>query len=208
MIKQLYTAAVREPPAIGVIHSIPLTEAHPMPGNPFQIREDPEMLELIDSVNQFGVLTPAEVRPKEGGGYEMIAGTRRQRASALAGLESMPAIILHLDDDDAAIRMVDSNIHRSNSLPSERAKSCKMRMETMKRKAGRPTEDEKENSPKILKNFRSDDAVGKQAGISRDTVRNLISLTQLVPELMQMVDNKSPASVDPACCRTQRILSF
>ena len=100
--------AAREPPVIGVIHSIPLTDIHPMPGNPFQIRDDPEMLELIDSVNQFGVLTPAEVRPKEGGGYEMIAGARRQRASALAGLESMPAIILHLDDDDAVIRMVDS----------------------------------------------------------------------------------------------------
>lgn len=184
------TPAAREPPVIGVIHSIPLTDIHPMPGNPFQIRDDPEMLELIDSVNQFGVLTPAEVRPKEGGGYEMIAGARRQRACALAGLESMPAIILHLDDDDAVIRMVDSNIHRPNSLPSERAKAYKMRMEAMKRKAGRPTKDEKENSPKISANFRSDDAVGEQAGISGDTVRNLISLTQLVPELMQMVDDK------------------
>lgn len=187
---QQETPTAREPPVIGVIHSIPLTDLHPMPGNPFQIREDPEMLELINSVNQFGVLTPAEVRPKEGGGYEIIAGTRRQQASALAGLKSMPAIILHLDDDDAVIRMVDSNIHRPNSLPSERAKAYKLRMEAMKRKAGRPTKDEKANSPKISSNFRSDDAVGDQAGISGDTVRNLISLTQLVPELMQMVDDK------------------
>lgn len=186
---QQETPAAREPPVIGVIHSIPLTDLHPMPGNPFQIRDDPEMLELIDSVNQFGVLTPAEVRPREGGGYEVIAGSRRQKASALAGLESMPAIIMHLDDDDAIIRMVDSNIHRPNSLPSERAKAYKMRMDAMKRKAGRPSKEEKENSPKVSANFRSDDAVGEQAGVSGDTVRNMISLTQLVPELMQMVDD-------------------
>lgn len=184
------TPAAREPPVIGTIHAIPISEIHPMPNNPFQIREDPDLLELIESVNQFGVLVPTEVRPREGGGYEMIAGARRQYASSLAGLNVIPGIIMNLDNDDAIIRMVDSNIHRENTLPSEKAKAYKMRMDAVRRKAGRPTKEDKENSPKISANFRSDDAVGEQAGISGDTVRNLISLTQLVPELMQMVDDK------------------
>lgn len=184
------TPAAREPPVIGTIHAIPISEIHPMPNNPFQIREDPDLLELLESVNQFGVLVPTEVRPREGGGYEMITGARRQYAGSLAGLDVIPGIIMDLDDDEAIIRMVDSNIHRENTLPSEKAKAYKMRMDAVRRKAGRPTKDEKENSPKISANFRSDDAVGEQAGISGDTVRNLISLTQLVPELMQMVDDK------------------
>ena len=184
------TPAAREPPVIGTIHAIPISEIHPMPNNPFQIREDPDLLELIESVNQFGVLVPTEVRPREGGGYEMIAGARRQYAGSLAGLNVIPGIIINLDNDDAIIRMVDSNIHRENTLPSEKAKAYKMRMDAVRRKAGRPTKEDKENSPKISANFRSDDAVGEQAGISGDTVRNLISLTQLVPELMQMVDDK------------------
>ena len=187
------TPTAREPPVIGTIHAIPLSELHPMPCSPFQIREDAAMVDLIDSVQQYGVLIPAEVRPRSEGGYEIISGARRKHASELANLESMPAIIRDLDDDDAIIRMVDSNFQRENTLPSERARAFKMRMEAAKRKVGRPRKEEKENSPKISANFRSDDAVGELAGVSGDTVRNLISLTQLVPELMQMVDDKKIA---------------
>ena len=177
------------PPIIGSIHSIPISDISPMPDSPFKIREDAAMQELIESVAQFGVLVPIEVRPRESGGYEIVSGARRQNAASLAGLDSLPAIILDLDDDDAVIRMVDSNIQRENILPSERAFAYKMRMEAIKRKAGRPGKYEKENSPKISANFRSDDTVGEMAGISGDTVRNYISLTQLIPEIMQMVDD-------------------
>lgn len=183
-------AEQKGPPIIGTIHSIPITEIEPMPGSPFKVRDDPALQELIESVSQFGILVPIEVRPKESGGYEIISGARRQHAGSLAGLDSIPAIILDLDDDDAIIRMVDSNIQRESILPSERAYAYKMRMEAIKRKAGRPGKYEKENSPKFSANFRSDDTVGEMAGISGDTVRNYISLTQLIPELMQMVDDK------------------
>lgn len=179
-----------EPPVIGSIHSIPLSAIHPMPNNPFQIRDDPAMNELVESVSQFGILVPIEVRPTEFGDYEMISGSRRHHACTAAGLDSVPAIILHLDDDDAIIRMVDSNIQRENILPSERAHAYKMRMEAIKRKAGRPRKEEKENAPNVSANFRCDDSVGELAGVSGDTVRNYISLTQLIPELLQMVDEK------------------
>lgn len=185
--------AAREPPVIGVIHSLPLTELHPMPDNPFQIREDAAMMDLIGSVQQNGVLVPAEVRPRSEGGYEIISGARRKYASELANLDSIPAIIRDLDDDDAIIRLVDSNIQRENILPSERARAFKLRMEAAKRKAGRPSKEEQENRPNDSANYRSDDAVGEKSGVSGDTVRNYISLTQLIPELMQMVDDKKIA---------------
>lgn len=172
-------AAIDTPPVIGSIHSIPLSAIHPMPNNPFQIRDDPAMNELIESVSQFGILVPIEVRPTEFGDYEMISGSRRQHACIAAGLDAVPAIILSLDDDDAIIRMVDSNIQRENILPSERAHAYKMRMDAIKRRAGRPRKDEKENVPNVSANFRCDDSVGELAGVSGDTVRNYISLTAI-----------------------------
>ena len=184
------TLPVSTPPVIGTIHSIPISEITPMPDSPFKVREDSALQELVESVSQFGILVPIEVRPKVNGGFEIISGVRRQHAGSLAGLNSIPAIILNLDDDDAIIRMVDSNIQRESILPSERAYAYKMRMEAIKRKAGRPGKYERNNSPKNSANFRSDDTVGEMAGISGDTVRNYISLTQLIPELMQMVDDK------------------
>lgn len=123
----------------------------------------------------------------------MIAGHRRQRASQLAGLDSMPVIVVNLDDNDTIIQLVDSNIQRENILPSERAKAYKLRMEAIKQKAGRPSKDAKNNLPKISANFRSDDAVGELNGVSGDTIRNYISLTNLIPELMEMVDEKKIA---------------
>lgn len=151
------------------------------------------MLELIESVKEHGVLIPAIARPKADGSYELIAGHRRQRASQLAGLDSMPVIVMDLDDNDTIIQLVDSNIQRENILPSERAKAYQLRMEAVKKKAGRPQKEKDENSPKISANFRSDDSVGEIAGVSGDTVRNYISLTNLIPELMEMVDEKKIA---------------
>ena len=183
----------QQPETMGVIYRMPTTELHPHPDNPFGVRDDPEMKELVDSVQKFGVLVPVIARPRPDGGFELISGHRRKHASELAGLDFMPVIVLNLNDDEAIIQLVDSNIQRENVLPSERAKAYKMRMEAIKRSAGRPRKEEKENAPKISANFRSDDAVGELAGVSGDTVRNIISLTQLVPELMQMVDEKKIA---------------
>ena len=164
-------------------------QLHPHPLSPFGIRDDPSMMELVESVKQFGVLVPAIARPRGDGGYELIAGHRRQKACELAGLDSMPVIVMNLDDNDAIIQMVDSNIQRENVLPSERAKAYKLKMEALKRQGARSDL----TSPKISAKFRSDDSVGDEAGVSGDTVRNYIALNNLIPELMEMVDEKKIA---------------
>ena len=182
-----------KPQTIGTIHSIPVSEIIPMKNNPFQIRDDLSMNELIESVSLTGILMPIEVRIMQSEKYEIISGSRRYHAAVIAGLDFIPAIILDLNNEDAIIRMVDSNIQRENILPSERAFAYKMRMEAIKRKTGRHSETRKENVPKISAHFRSDDAIGNAAGISGDTVRNYISLTQLIPELLKLVDEKKIA---------------
>ncbi|MCI5483721.1 MAG: ParB/RepB/Spo0J family partition protein [Clostridiales bacterium] len=174
---------------MGEIYQIKIAELHPHPDNPYGIRDDPSMMELVESIKQFGVLVPAVARPKEDGGYELIAGHRRQKACELAGLDSMPVIVMNLDDNDAIIQMVDSNIQRENILPSERAKAYKLKMEALKRQGARSDL----TSPKISAKFRSDDSVGDEAGVSGDTVRNYIALNNLIPELMEMVDEKKIA---------------
>ena len=161
-------------------------QLHPHPLSPFGIRDDPSMMELVESVKQFGVLVPAIARPREDGSYELIAGHRRQKACELAGLDSMPVIVMNLDDNDAIIQMVESNIQRENILPSERAKAYKLKMEALKRQGAHSDL----TSPKISAKFRSDDSVGDEAGVSGDTVRNYIALNNLIPELMEMVDEK------------------
>ncbi len=176
---------------------IPLTELYPFPDHPYGIREDQAMQDTVDSVKQNGVVVPAIVRPRAEGGYEIIAGHRRKLASEQAGFLDMPCIVRDLTDDDAVIQLVDSNAQREDVLPSERAKAYKMRLEAVKRKAGRPRKDSSENAPNISANYRSDDEVGTVDGISGDTVRNIISLNNLVPELMQMVDEKK-ISLTPA----------
>ena len=191
------TAQVHPLPAIGTIHLIPVSMLHPMPCSPFKIRDDDAMQELVLSIKNFGILNPLEVRPNDSGNYEIISGARRYQGAIQNQLESIPAVILDLDDDEAIIRMVDSNIQREYLLPSERAYAYKMRMEALKRKAGRPKKAESKNSPKISANFRSDDSIGEKAGISGDTVRNYISLTLLVPALMQLVD-ESKIGLTPA----------
>ena len=172
------------PETMGVIYRLQLSQLHPHPQNPFSIRDDQAMLDLIQSVQSHGVLVPAIARPRPDGEYEIIAGHRRKHASELAGLDFMPVVVLELNDDEAIIQLVDSNIQRENILPSERAKAYKMRMEAMKRQGARTDL----TSPNISAKFRSDDELGQEIGVSGDTIRNYASLTNLVPELMQMVD--------------------
>lgn len=172
-----------------VVIQIPLAELHPFPDHPFQVRDDDSMRETAESVKAYGVLVPAIVRPREEGGYEIIAGHRRKHACELAELATMPAIVRNMDRDTATIIMVDSNLQRENILPSERAKAYKMKLEAIKRQGARNDL----TSPKISAKLRSDDEIGQQMGVSGDTVRNYISLTNLVPELMQMVDEKKIA---------------
>ena len=182
---------------------IPLAKLHSFPDHPYGIREDQAMHDTMDSVKLNGVVVPAIVRPRAEGGYEIVAGHRRKLASERAGFTDMPCIIRNLTDDEAIIQLVDSNAQREDVLPSERAKAYKMRLEAIKRTAGRPKkelsdeEPSSENSPNNSANFRSDDEVGNTDGISGDTVRNIISLNNLVPELMQMVDEKK-ISLTPA----------
>ena len=176
--------SVNAPETMGVIYRLQMSQLHPHPQNPFSIRDDQAMLDLIQSVQSHGVLVPAIARPRPDGEYEIIAGHRRKHASELAGLDFMPVVVLDLNDDEAIIQLVDSNIQRENILPSERAKAYKMRMEAMKRQGARTDL----TSPNISAKFRSDDELGQEVGVSGDTIRNYASLTNLVPELMQMVD--------------------
>lgn len=176
--------SINAPETMGVIYRLQLSQLHPHPQNPFSIRDDQAMLDLIQSVQSHGVLVPAIARPRLDGEYEIIAGHRRKHASELAGLDFMPVVVLDLNDDEAIIQLVDSNIQRENILPSERAKAYKMRMEAMKRQGARTDL----TSPNISAKFRSDDELGQEVGVSGDTIRNYASLTNLVPELMQMVD--------------------
>ncbi len=174
---------------MGEIYRIKIDQLHPHPNNPFGVRNDPAMQELTESIKKNGVLVPAIARRKEDGSYELISGHRRQKASELAGLDSMPVIVLDLDDDAAIIQLIDSNIQRENILPSERAKAYKLKMDAIKRQGTRSDL----TSPKISAKLRSDDEIGQDAGVSGDTIRNYISLTQLIPDLQQMVDEKKIA---------------
>lgn len=146
-----------KPETLGEVLRINIQQLHPHPDNPYGIRDDSNMLELMESIKKFGVLCPAVARPRGDGDYELIAGHRRTEASRRAGLDFVPVIVLNLDDNDAIIQLVDSNIQRENILPSERAKAYKIRMEAVKRKAGRPPKEQETDEPKISAGFRSDD---------------------------------------------------
>ena len=160
-----------------VVVQIPLSELHPFPDHPFQVREDASMQETAESVKEYGVLVPALARPREDGGYELIAGHRRKHACELAGLTTMPVIVRDIDRDAATIIMVDSNLQRENIFPSERAKAYKMKMEAIKRQGARTDL----TSPKISAKFRSDDEVGQDAGVSGDTMLSIM-MEQKKPE--------------------------
>lgn len=152
------------------------------------------MRQITESIKEHGVLVPALVRPREEGGYELISGHRRKRACELAGISTMPVIVRDIDRDTATIIMVDSNLQREDILPSERAAAYKMKLEAIKRKAGRRST---KDSPQAAANYRSDDEIGDKAGISGDTVRRYIRLTELSPELQKLVDEKQIA-ISPA----------
>ena len=172
---------------------IPLSEISDFPNHPFKVKADEAMLEMADSVKQYGVLVPALVRPKPDGGYEMVAGHRRKKASELAGKETMPCIVRELDDDEATIIMVDSNLQRESILPSEKAFAYKMKLEAMNRKAGRPTN---ENRSQVGNNFsskRTGEVLAEQVGESKNQIFRYIRLTKLIPPILEMVDEKQIA---------------
>ncbi len=171
---------------------IPLSEISDFSNHPFKVKADEAMLEMADSVIQYGVLVPGLVRPKVDGGYEMMAGHRRKKASELAGKETMPCIIRELDDDAATIIMVDSNLQRESILPSEKAFAYKMKLEAMKRQAGRPSK----NSAQVGSNSfgkESREILAEQAGESRNQISRYIRLTSLLPSILEMVDEKEIA---------------
>lgn len=180
-----------------VVVQIPLSDLHPFPDHPFQVREDASMQETAESVKEYGVLVPALARPREDGGYELIAGHRRKHACELAGLTTMPVIVRDIDRDAATIIMVDSNLQRENILPSERALAYKMKLEAIRRKAGRPAKSEEidtsENGGQNghdLRGIKSRELLAENSDDSARTIQRYIRLTELSPELQQMVDEK------------------
>ena len=180
-----------------VIVHVPLSRLHDFPNHPFKVRDDEAMQETAESIRQYGVLVPAIVRPREDGGYEIVAGHRRKHGSELAGLQNLPCIVREMDDDTATILMVDSNIQRENILPSERAQAYKMKLEANRRKAGRPAKTEETekgvNCDQVGHNFdgkRSVEIIADEAGESKSQIQRYIRLTELSPELQQMVDEK------------------
>ena len=176
----------RQDAALEKVQILSLSDLHPFTSHPFQVRDDEEMDRMVDSVKEYGVMTPAIVRPRREGGYEIVAGHRRCHASQRAGLDTMPCLVRDMDDDTAIILMVDSNCQREHILPSEKAKAYEMKLEAVKRKAGRPS---KINSSQVGTNFRADEVVAQGAGESRNQVQRYIRLNNLIPELMEMVDD-------------------
>ena len=182
------TQELRDDAKLSKIRDIPLELIDDFPGHPFKVRDDEDMLQLVESVKERGVITPATVRQKEDGRYELVSGHRRKRACELAGFETLRCEVVDLDRDAATILMVESNYQRSQILPSEKAFAYKMRLEAMKRQAGRPS---KENGATVLHNYegrKSREILAEEAGESHEQVRKYIRLTNLVPELLDLVD--------------------
>lgn len=170
------------------IQILPLSELHPFEGHPFQVRDDEEMDKMVDSVKDYGVMTPAIVRPRRDGGYEIVAGHRRCHASQRAGVDTMPCIVRDMDDDTAIILMVDSNCQREHILPSEKAKAYQMKLEAIKRQGRRNDLTSGQVGPK-LEERRSNQIVAEKAGESVKQVQRFIRLNKLTPDLMQLVDD-------------------
>ena len=170
------------------VREIPLAELHPFKNHPFKVLDDESMQRTVESIARFGVLSPAIARPSPDGGYELVAGHRRHHACELVGMETMPVIVRDLDDDAATILMVDSNLQRETILPSERAFAYKMKLEAIKHQGMRSDLTSTQVAQKL-----SVQQVGDEAGVSKDTVRRFIRLTELIPELLDMVDQKQIA---------------
>ena len=176
------------------MQQIPIDALHPFTNHPFKVLDDEAMTRTVESIAQYGVLSPLIARPRPEGGYEIISGHRRQYAAKLAGLDTLPVIVRQMDDDAAVILMVDSNLQREHILPSERALAYKMKLDAMRRTSGRPS---KENPRQLVGNFETADIVGKESGESGRQVQRFIRPTNLVPELLDMVDEKK-ISFNPA----------
>lgn len=172
------------------VQEIPLSELHPFPNHPFKVVDDERMLDTADSIREHGVLVPAIARPRADGGYELIAGHRRKRGCELAGLDTMPVIVRNLDDDASTIIMVDSNIQRESLLPSERAFAYKMKLEALNHQGKRAGLTSSQLGTKLM---RTDEILAEQSGTSRNQVQRYIRLTELVPNLLDMVDAKKIA---------------
>ena len=173
------------------VQQIPIDALHPFTNHPFKVLDDEAMTRTVESIAQYGVLAPLIARPRpDGDGYEIISGHRRQYAAKLAGLETLPVIVRQMSDDAAVILMVDSNLQREHILPSERALAYKMKLDAMRRTSGRPS---KENPRQLVGNFETADVVGKESGESGRQVQRFIRLTSLIPELLDMVDEKKIA---------------
>ena len=175
------------------IQQLPLTELHPFPNHPFKVLEDEAMQRTVESIAQYGVLAPLIARPRPEGGYEILSGHRRQYAAKLAGLETLPVIVRNMDDNAAVVLMVDSNLQREHILPSERAFAYKMKLEALKNQGARSDLTSGQLGPKL----RSDEQVALDAGESRKQVQRFIRLTHLIPELLELVDQKK-ISFNPA----------
>ena len=171
------------------VQNIPLRELHPFRNHPFKVKDDAAMQDTVDSVREYGVLVPAIARPDPDGGYELIAGHRRHHASELAGKETMPVIIRDLDDDAATIIMVDSNLQREELLPSERAFAYKMKLEALKHQGARTDL----TSSQVGTRLRADELIAQQSGESRNQIQRFIRLTELIPTLLDMVDERKIA---------------
>ena len=172
------------------VQQIPIDELHPFTNHPFKVLDDEAMTRTVESIAQYGVLAPLIARPRPEGGYEIISGHRRQYAAKLAGLDTLPVIVRQMSDDAAVILMVDSNLQREHILPSERALAYKMKLDAMRRTSGRPS---KENVSQIGTQKRSDQIMAEELGESRNQIQRFIRLTNLVPELLDMVDEKKIA---------------
>ena len=179
---------------------IEISRIHSFANHPFKVLDDDKMDDLVESIKQNGVLTPVLVRPDKNNSYEMISGHRRMHAAIKAGLETIPAIVRDMDDDDAVVVMVDANIQREELLPSEKAFAYKMKMDAMKRQAGRPS---KNNSTQVGRKLESAEVIAQQTGESKNQVRRFIRLTELVPEIQEKVDSKEIA-FSPAVELTSR----
>ena len=168
------------------IYDIPLEEIDDFPNHPYKVKDDEDMMNLVESIREYGVITPATLRRKEDGRYEILSGHRRKRACELVGIKTLRAEIVEMSIDEAVIFMVDSNLQRTTILPSEKAFSYKMRLEAMNRQAGRP---KKENlTPVVSNKIRTNEMLGEKVGESREQIRRYIRLTELIPELLSLVD--------------------
>ena len=170
------------------VQQIPIGELFPFKNHPFKVLDDESMQRTVESVEQYGVLSPLIARPRPEGGYEIISGHRRQHAAQLAGLDTLPVIVRNMDDDAAVLLMVDSNLQRENILPSERAFAYKMKLEALKNQGARSDLTSVQVAPKL-----STEKIGEEVGMSKDNVKRYIRLTNLVPELLDMVDEKKIA---------------